>query len=724
MKRKIIAMVLACTMLLSSGCSANVAMDENGKITVDGVPIEELAKEYGDILGKQDEQQEEGDEEAVEDAAEDEESLVIEGGSPWIDSDLKGNIKEDMELSPKDDFHLYKNYDWLLKAEIPEGRSSESSFSNVYDQIEEKALALLTDDSLKGHDAELVQTYYNAILDWDERDKAGLDPIMDMVKNIQEISSLDELSELICDPDKPQYLPAFIGMGNVPSYDDPESYITVIAGEGFNLEDAAEYKKRTEYGDRYYESRLNLSKAILTRLGYSEEDAGEMFDTVIDLESKLAEVALTSADYMATDHVDKTNNVYEPDELKDFSKSFPLKDFIKGMGYEEAERFMVREPALMERLDEIYTEDNLEALKDYVLIGYVINIADVLDSEAYDAYVESYNTITGSTGREKDEIMAYDSVRGSLSVPMDRTYLERYDSTEKKERITKICEDIIDAYRKMLKKEDWLSEETREMAIEKLDAITINAVYPEKWEDYSSLDLKGLSLFDCNEEIAKYIRKLDIAKTNGKVDYEIWDLDILEANAFYNPQDNSINIILGILEKPFYYDGMSDEELYGGIGAAIGHEISHAFDTNGAQYDKDGNYKNWWKDEDYEAFKDRADKLIKYYDTITVWEGQNVIGTNLQTEAIADMAGIKALLLIAEDSDDFDYDKFFASFARTWRRISTREYDYLCLTQDVHPLSYLRTNVSLQQFNEFYDTYDIKEGDNMYLAPENRISVW
>lgn len=724
MKRKIIAIVLACSMIVSSGCSANVAMDENGKITVDGVPIEELAEEYGDILGEQDKPQEEGDEEAAEEAAEDEESPVIDGGSPWVDSNLKGNIKEDMEISPKDDFHLYKNYDWMLKAEIPEGRSSVSSFTNVSDQIEEKALALLTDDSLKGHDAELIQTYYNTILDWDERDKAGLDPIMDTVKDIQEISSLDELSELICDPDRDPYLPTFINMGNVPSYDDPESYITAIVGEGFNLKDAAEYKKRTEYGDRYYESSLNLSKAMLTRLGYSEEEAREMFDTVIDLEGKLAEVALTSADYMATDLVDKINNVYEPDELKDFSKSFPFNEVIKSSGYEDADLFMVREPALMERLNEIYTEDNLEALKDYVLIGYVIRVADALDSEAYDASVEYNNTISGSTGREKDEIVAFDSVRAALSTPMGKAYLERYDSTEKKERITKICEDIIDAYRKMLEKEDWLSEETREKAIEKLDAIRINAVYPEKWKDYSSLDLKGLSLFDCNKEITRFIRKLDFSKTNGKVDHEIWDLDILETNAYYDSQDNSINIILGILDEPIYYDGMPDEELYGGIGAAIGHEISHAFDTNGAQYDKDGNYTNWWKDEDYEAFKERADKLIKYYDTITVWEGQNVIGTNIQTEAIADMAGIKALLQIAEDKDDFDYDKFFSSFARTWRRITTREYDYLCLTQDVHPLGYLRTNVTLQQFDEFYDTYEIKEGDNMYLAPEDRVAVW
>jgi putative endopeptidase len=330
----------------------------------------------------------------------------------------------------------------------------------------------------------------------------------------------------------------------------------------------------------------------------------------------------------------------------------------------------------------------------------------------------------GSTGREKDEAVAFRTVREELTTPMDRTYLERYDSSEKKERITKICEDVIDVYHKMLKSEDWMSDETKDKAIEKLDAITINAVYPEKWIDYSDLDLKGLSYFDCRKEICLFDKKLDYQKINGKVDHEIWDFDILETNAYYNPQDNSINIILGILEDPFYRDGMSDEELLGGIGSVIGHEISHAFDTKGAQYDKDGNYTNWWKDEDYEAFKKRADKLIKYYDAMTVWEGQNVIGTSIQTEAIADMAGVKSLLLIAEGKDDFDYDKFFSAYATIWRRINTREFEYYCLTQDTHPLHFLRTNATLQQFDEFLDTYDIKEGDKMYLAPEDRVSVW
>ncbi|MCR5356273.1 MAG: M13 family metallopeptidase [Lachnospiraceae bacterium] len=722
MKRRILALLLAFTMVFSAGCSATVAMDENGKVTVDGVPVEDLAKDFGINIGEQDETEETGEAEEAESA--DEENLPAEGGSPWIDSDLKSNIKEDMELSPKDDFHLYLNHDWLLNTEIKEGKRSISSFTEVEDNTDKKALALLNDDSLTSHDAQLVQSLYRAILDWDARDKAGLDPIKDTVKDIQDISSLDEMSDFICDEDRSMFVPTFIWWYNTPSNDDSSEYIMALGTGGLTLGDSAEYKNRTEYGDRAYKAGLTLTKALLTRLDYSEAEAEEVFDDVISFETKIAEKAFTSADQMSPDYIEKTNNVYEPEELSKLTEAFPLTRIMESFKYGDAKRYLVYDPEAIKRLDELYTEENLESIKNCLLVYYLDWVASDLDSEAYDAYIEAKNIRNGSTGREKDEKVAFDIVRSSLPAPMDRLYLEKYDATKKKQQITKICEDVIAVYREMLEGEVWMSDETKEKAIEKLDNITINAVYPEKWIDYSDLDLTGLSLYDCYVQISKFNMELDRSHTNGKVDHELWDFDILEANAYYNPQDNSINLILGLLDEPFYYEGISDEALLGGVGSVIGHEISHAFDTNGAQFDKDGNFVNWWTEEDYKAFKDRADKLVKYYDGITVWDGENARGNNIQTEAIADMAGIKAMLKIAEGKKDFNYEDFFTAYATVWRRLNTRAYEYQNLTQNAHPLHYLRTNVTLQQFDEFHETYDIKEGDNMYLAPEDRILVW
>ena len=248
--------------------------------------------------------------------------------------------------------------------------------------------------------------------------------------------------------------------------------------------------------------------------------------------------------------------------------------------------------------------------------------------------------------------------------------------------------------------------------------------YPDKWQDYTTLSLDGLNYRECCQRISAFDDAQNAAKTNQPVERGYWDMNTLDANAFYNPQDNSINILLGILGGDFYRDGMSDEELLGGIGAVIGHEISHAFDTSGAQFDANGSMTNWWSEADYATFRDRAARLIEYYDTINPFGRHHADGTTVQTEAIADITGLKCMLALAKDKPDFDYEAFFTQFARIWRRLASIQSEYILLNYDKHPLGYLRTNVSVQQFKEFMDAFSVQPGDKMYLAPEDRISVW
>lgn len=549
--------------------------------------------------------------------------MATGGGSPWIDSNLKENITKDMDISLKDDFHLAVNHDWLLNNDIPEGYSSAGPFLDVSLEIQDKAMAVLEDESLTGHDAELIQSLYNAYLDWDARNEAEA-----------------------------------------------------------------------------------------------------MFDRMIEFEGKLAEVSLTSEDRMQSDYIQKINNVMTLSEIEEIMPDFPIKEYIDACGYLDAKEFLVPEYKYLKRLNELYTEDNLDDIKNYMLVSYIIGMADKLDKEAFEQSIAAKNEISGSSGSLSDEKYAYNMVTGCLVEPMERAFIEKYDASQKKEDITNICKEVISYYRTMLQDEEWMSDETREKAIEKLDNITINAVYPDKWRDYSGLSLTGLSYLDCVKETVKFNIKEDQAHTNGKVDKEFWNCNTLETNAYYIPSENSINIMLGILGGDFYQDDMKVEEMYAGIGSVIAHEISHAFDTNGAQFDKDGNLAYWWSEDDYAAFKERADKLVKYYDGITAFAGEKVRGANIQSEAIADMAGVKSLLAIAKKKDNFDYKLFFEHYAKIWKRLSTREFEYMCLTQDVHPLHYLRTNVTVQQFDEFYDTFDIQPGDGMYLAPQDRINVW
>ena len=714
MKKRVVVLFLACVLALS-GCTNQAPATDEAISSETETSAEAQSLESTQVTIE---------ESSALPADEEVTGISTKGGNPWLNSDLKENIEANVTLSPKDDFHLFVNYDWLSKAELPEGYGTYAPFTAVADETYEKALAVLTDRSLKSKDAEQIQALYDAYMDWDARNALGVKPLKDTVDDILSIQNMDELADFICDPVRSFGVPTFIGAGNGNDLIDSSKYVLYVGTDGLTLGDAAEYKERTELGNLYYGVGQYLTTAMLTRIGYTEQEATKMFDDSIALEAKLAEHAYTNAEQMSPDYMAKIYNIYSMKDLEAASPAFPMTRFLNAFGYGKAKECLVAQPQVIQSVNEVYTAENLDVIKNYMIVKFARAIADSLDREAYEASVTASNMLNGTEGTLPDERVAFGVVNNMLGTPMNRAYLEKYDATETKARITELIHQIVAVYRDMLREEDWLSEETKALAIEKLDNLKINAVYPDKWLDCSSLDLKGLSYLDCQKAISDFSQALDVSHVNGRVDKELWSSNILDANAYYNPMDNSINIILGLLGGDFYHDGMSDEELLGGIGAVIGHEISHAFDTNGAQFDKDGNYANWWKAEDYAAFQERAAKLINYYNERTIWEGANFFGNNIQTEAIADMAGFKAMLKLAEGKENFDYEKFFKAYANIWKEIITYENEYYVYAQDSHPVNYLRTNATVQQFDEFLETFDVKEGDNMYLAPADRVLVW
>ena len=723
MKRKIVVMLLALALTVTpAGCNKEASTNDQNVESVETLPSEETVEEETADQAAETADQETPTEEAVDfsQAA----GYVTTGGTPWIDSDLKENVSANTETSLKDDFHLYVNKDWIAGTQLPVGYSRWDNFGAVGEEIKQRCIDILNDDSLTGHDAELIQSYYHAILDWDARNAEGVQPIMPIVEDIRGIKTLDELSDFICDIDRSMFVSTLMSFGNGPDLADSSKYVLYLMTDGLILGDSAEYKERTEQGERAYAAEQYLTTYMLGRVGYSEEEAKKMVETTLDFEKKIAEVSSTKAEQMSPDYISKIYNLYSKDEMKEMTKNFPLLRLLENAGYGEAKEYLVQQPKVIQVIDELYTEDNLEAIKNYMLVKLVTSMATDLDQEAYEAYNKFIGMITGVEGSTSYEEDAFMDVKGVLNAPMVRAYLEKYDCSEMRDRITEICENVIAEYREMLKDEDWLSEDTRNKAIEKLDSIKINALYPDKWRDYSKMDLKGLSYWECVKVITEFSLDIDRSRVNGVLDKNEWTTDPLTPNAFYQSTNNSINILIGTMGGVFYHDGMTDEELYAGIGSIIGHEISHAFDTNGSQFDKDGNLAVWWTDEDYATFQARAQKLIDYYSKIITWEGMNVNGVAVQTEVIADMAGLKVMLRMAEKKENFDYEKFFKAYATLWRGINTYEAEYSQNVGDVHPLNYLRTNVNLQQFEKFFETFDIKEGDKMYLAPEDNVLVW
>ena len=254
-------------------------------------------------------------------------------------------------------------------------------------------------------------------------------------------------------------------------------------------------------------------------------------------------------------------------------------------------------------------------------------------------------------------------------------------------------------------------------------------LYPDSWEKYNceGLDFKGPkdggTLWEALREIDAYEIRQEVEEMSNPVDKERWTTSPQTFNCGYEPQTNSMYILGAYAQGDIYHSDMSDEEVLAKLGTAIGHEISHAFDRTGAQFDKNGDMKNWWTQEDKEEFKKRNQKLAAYYDAIHPWEGQDLEGSSMTGEACADMAGMKVCLRIAGEKENFDYDKFYRAYANLWM-IKANLLTTQALIEDVHPMNYLRINCTLQQFDEFLDQYGITEGDNMYLAPEDRVNIW
>lgn len=647
-------------------------------------------------------------------------SGVLNDGFPWINSDLKANIEKNMNLSPKEDFHLYVNHDWLYNAEIPEGKYGRNAFGEVRDETYKKIKALIKDDKIAGKDAQLVKTLYRSVTDRDKRNKDGLRPVENTTAKIASLNSLKELSKYIADFDN---APTFVfRVYNEIHPKDASRYIVKLEPVDFMFKDAAEYKTHSKLRENYYEAGLCEVSAILMRLGFSKEQAKQIFDEAVAFETKVAKVSLNNAERYNPEIMPQTLNFYTLEELKEAAAPFPIADYLKGLGYGEASLYWVQEPATLKELGNIYREGNLDIMKSWLITTYILDAADKLDDEAYEKHIEAQNKRNGSFGKEPYEDVAVTALRTHLKEPLAKAYLSKYDYTKTKKEITDICQKTVKNYGEMLKKENWLTTETMEKALEKLSAIRINAVYPDKWRDYSSLDINNCSYMEAVEKIRCFERAEDIKNIDGKPDKDLWNVDLSEANAYYMPLENSINILLGILGGCFWREDMEEEELLGGIGAIIGHEISHAFDTNGAVFDKNGNYNDWWTEKDKAAFKERADKLINYYDNIRIYGDKKAVGKLVQTEAIADMTGVKSMLEIAKSKKDFDYKKFFTSYAKVWRSINTVEKEEEYRKGDPHPLPYLRTNVTLGQFDEFLNAFDINKGDGMY--PKNRILVW
>ena len=655
------------------------------------------------------------------------EDQEITNGYPWADSDLSENINAYSISDPKEDFHLYACKDLLIEKKYIDGYSAWNNYSEAATLVDSRAMELLEQDDLEGHDAALVQDMYDLLLDWDARDKTGFNEIKKLTDPVLEADSLEELTEYLLTTDGLIFLVNFVSIGIHPSYNDSGHNAVFISPESLLLDDPAEYETLTEYGEMTDSYNKKMFLYYSGRAGMDEGTAKKMFESARELENKLSRKMFTAEETLRDDYVERANNEMTYEELEELSGNFPLTDILKASDNVYDGVYVVTEPEYLKYLNEIYTEENLEAIRSIVYINALLDLGEYTDKAARDYELDTENECYGTSYWYTDEEVAYDKLQNILPEPLGKIYVDAYGSAEDRKKLENVCEEVIENYREMLSDNPWTSGKTKEQAINKLNAIDICVAYPDHWTDYSKLSFDGCTLYTALRDTVAFYDALEDESIGKPVDKSCWarEVNTLECNAFYDPAENTVYICMGMMEKPFYYPDMPIEELYASVaGFWIGHEISHSFDSNGARYDAEGNLRNWWTKEDRDAFESRIEKLDAYLDTIVPFGDYHVTGKSVDTEMLADITGLQCALKMAGKVPDFDYDSFFRCYAKLNVSIIFYSQELSLLLYDPHPLNYLRTNVAVQQFDEFYETYDVKPGDTMYLAPPQRVAVW
>ena len=388
-----------------------------------------------------------------------ENSRVLDDGTPWVDSNLRENLAhiDKKPDSPKDDFYLWVNYDWLKSAEIPPGSEYTNPIFDSGSEITDKCLGILNDTTLNSGDAIMVQYLYNAFMDWDVRNALGVAPLQEIIDRISAISTIDELTQMLCDID--YYGNLLFNFDVKPDPNDPGIWITDVQPGYLLLMDSAEYPEHSEFGDLLEGLYREYLPEILERLGYSPKEASVMLTSAFSLEAELAESIYTSAETMAPEHSLRINNVMSRAEAETLCNAFPWLMIMDIHGYSGAHRYLVEQPAFLQKLDGIYREEKLNELKNYLIIKTVFSYMDCLDRDSYDFYIEFSNRLYGTEGYMPDEMKACGYVRSLLPAQMTCAFLEKYDAAKMKADITRISEEAVGCYRKMLIEEDWLTED-------------------------------------------------------------------------------------------------------------------------------------------------------------------------------------------------------------------------------------------------------------------------
>jgi len=639
----------------------------------------------------------------------------------------------DTTINPADDFFRYCNNNWLKNNPIPEENPYYDAFTEVSDRVKLQIKEIIDeaihdDNAEQGSVTQKIRDFYKAGMDTVTINERGYSELLPYFERIGQMGDKSQLAEIIGQLHDDGFKPFFTA-GCIVDWKNADRYIMVVFQDGLSLPVSDLYlEEETQViCDYYLEHIANMFRLTGTDSVFATQKA----KNVLDLETELARISMPMEEML------DPQNLYHFKSCVEFQASTPnfnWDNYFAAIGAPAFDSLNVATPDFFIALDKTIQSTDLSTIKDYLRWKVITNSAPLLSD---DLVTEDFNFFNGFLyGQEAQKprwIRVLNKTSNYLEMAIGQLYVEKYCSAEAKGRAQNLVENLRMALGERIKRLDWMSDETKARALHKLECINMKIGYPDKWLDYSKLEVSPAFYFQNVRHAIRFENARDMAKIGRFVDKDEWDLSPQTVNGNYRPDKNQITLTAAVLQPPFFNMDADDAVNYGAIGQAIAHEMTHGFDNAGRMYDENGNLNNWWTEEDDAMFTERAEQFVKLFDEFELG-GHHINGTLTLDENIADLGGLNVAWDAYQMTDEAKANKpidgftpaqrFFISYATVWRCNIRDEALELQMKEDLHSPHEARANRALGSMPHFYEAFDIPEGSKMYIAPEERAAIW
>jgi Predicted metalloendopeptidase len=659
------------------------------------------------------------------------------GTKPDTKSKALDPVDMNKKVRPGVNFVEYAGGEWIKKLNIPDDKTSYGAFDmlreNSIKDVQNILLeAAATTNAPKGSPAQKIGDFYASGMDSTKINSLGADPIKKYISQINQIENNNDLAYAITQLHLAGITPLFSSSID-QDFKNSRIYKMYLGEAGLGMPDRDYYVKDTPHNKELQAAYKAYIKKNFILLGYGEAQANEAVNNIYNLEYKLAVASNTR---LENRNMAALYNPIPSAELSNKYGAFPWNQYFTALGLNLSnDEVVIAQPKFFVMVDSLLKVTPIQTWRDYLTWNITRSMASTLSSDFVNASFEFYGkTLSGQKTLSPRWKRVSNEVNGDLGEAIGLLYVQKHFPPEAKQRMIDLVNNLKLAYKVRIQKVEWMSDQTKAKAIEKLDKIMVKVGYPDKWKDYSSMEINRDSYFD-NVLAANRFQVRDNLNKYGKpVDITEWGMLPQTVNAYYNPLNNEIVFPAAILQPPFFGLTADDAVNYGGIGMVIGHEMTHGFDDEGKQFDANGNMANWWTDQDAKMFTERTKVLVNQYNNFKVLDSLHVDGELTLGENIADNGGLN----IAWDAyqlslkgkkpasiDGFTAEqRFFLSNAKVWRMKMRDKETMRRLKEDVHSPAIARVNRALFNIDAFYKAFDIKPTDPLYIAPADRAKVW